>query len=117
MARIHSLQLLRARLHGWTRPPWVLVLLFAGDLLELAGSFALAAMSPARPAVARVSYATFDVPVVVPASTLGVALVGIGLGLLMGASLIGELVVMFRRAQIVRWRRRMPRRAVAAWPA
>jgi hypothetical protein len=103
MAKPDDLQLLRAHLAGWTRPSWLLVLLFVGDLLELAGSVALAAMSPA-PAAPRVPYPTFDLPSVPPATTLGVALVGIALGLLMGASLVGELVLVFRRTQILRWR-------------
>ena len=102
MARINDLQLLRARLSDWTRPPWVLALLFIGDLIELAGSVALAAMTPAP--APRAPGPAFDVPHVVPAPTLGVALVGVALGLLMGVSLVGELVLLFRRAQILRWR-------------
>jgi hypothetical protein len=53
------------------------------------------------------------VPRVVPAPPLGVALVGVALGLLMGASLVGELVLFFRRAQILRWRYGTRRRTLA----
>jgi len=112
MARIDNLRLLRARLSGWTRPPWALALLFAGDLVELAGSVALAAMSP-PPVSPRTAGPAFDVPHVAPAATLGVAFVGLVLGLLMGASLVGELVLLLRRAQILRWRRGTRRRRVA----
>jgi hypothetical protein len=112
MAKIDDLRLLRARLSDWTRPPWVLALLFAGDLLELAGSVALAAASPA-PAAPPMPGPAFDVPHVVPAPTLGVAFVGVALGLLMGASLVGELVLLFRRAQILQWRSRVRRRNLA----
>jgi hypothetical protein len=103
MARIDTLRLLRACLSELTRPPWVLALLFVGDLVELAGSLVLAATSP-TPATPRTPGPAFDVPRVVPAPTLGVALVGVALGILRGASLVGEVVLIVRRMQILRWR-------------
>jgi len=102
MAKIAHPQLLRARIDGWPRPPWAFVLLFAADLVELAGSLALAAMSPAP--APRVPYAAIDVPPVAPVPTLGVAMLGVAVGLVAFASLVGELVVMVRRAQILGWR-------------
>jgi hypothetical protein len=109
MARINTLRLLRARLadlprRPWTRSPWLLALFLAADLVELAASLALAAVSPPAAARAHVAYAAFDVPYVAPPVTAGVAFIGMVAGLAMGASLIAELVVLFRRAQIMRYR-------------
>jgi len=104
MAKIPTLRLLRARLADVRRSPWALLLLFAGDLVELGASLALAVLSPPPAAHARLPYPAIDVPITPPALTLGVAFVGVAAGLLMGAALVGELVIMFRRAQIFRWR-------------
>ena len=72
--------------------------------MELFASFALAAASPA-PARA-LPYAAIDVPPAPMNATLGVALMGIAAGLMMGAALVAELVVMARRAQILGYKRR-----------
>lgn len=108
MARINTLQLLRARLadlphRPWTRSPWMLALLLAADLVELAASFALAAASPPA-GRAHVSHATFDVPYAAPPITASMAFIGIVAGLVMGATLIAEIVMLVRRARIMRYR-------------
>jgi hypothetical protein len=103
VARIDSLRLLRARLSGWTRTPWALLLLFAADLVELLASIGLALASP-PPAVTKPAYAAIELPVVPVQVTLGVAIMGVLAGLLMGAALVAELWVMVRRAQIFSWR-------------
>lgn len=98
------LALLRAELSEWARTPWGLLALFAGDLVELVASFALAAASPTpRQAL---PYAAIDAPPAPLNATLGVALMGIAAGLLMGAALLAELYVMARRAQLLGWKRR-----------
>lgn len=115
MAKVSTLRLLRLRIASSWRNPWVLLLLFAGDLAELVASVALAVLPP-RPPPAP-TYAAFDVPYVHPAPTLGVAILGVTLGILMGVGIVVELWTMARRAQILRWRagRRRPlgARAVA----
>jgi hypothetical protein len=103
------LDLWRAEISSWARTPWGLLALFAGDLVELVTSFALASASP--PPLQALPYAAFDVPPAPFNATLGVALMGIAAGLLMGAALVAELVVMARRAQILGWKRR--RRALS----
>ena len=103
MAKLSTLTLWRARLRDASRTPWALLLLFAGDLVELCGSIALALASP-PPAGPRLQYAAFEVPTRPVQATLGVAFLGVMLGLLMGAGLVAELWVMVRRAQILRWR-------------
>lgn len=104
MAKIPALRLLRARLADLRRSPWTLLLLFAGDLVELGASLALAVLSPPPAVHARVPYPAFEVPVAPQALTLGVAFIGVTAGLFMGAAILAELVVMFRRAQIFRWK-------------
>ncbi len=103
MAKISTLTLWRARLRDVARTPWGLLLLFAGDLVELGASIAFAVASP-PPAGPRLPYAAFEVPTRPVQVTLGVAFLGVMLGLLMGAGLVAELWVMVRRAQILRWR-------------
>jgi len=102
VAKIDSMRLLRARLRDVTRSPWAL-LLFAGDIAELVASLALALASP-PPAAARAPYPAFDVPTAPAQLTLGVAVVGVMGGLILGAALVAEMVVMVRRAQIFSWR-------------
>ena len=103
MAKIDSLRMLRWRLLALPRPPWMLLVLLMGDIVELGASLALAAASapPARP---HFAYAALDVPSSAPAPTYAVAFLGIALGLLMGVSLVGELWWMFRRMMIERGR-------------
>ena len=103
MARIDSMRLLRARLREAARAPWVLLVLFAGDIAELIASIGLALASP-PPAAAKAPYPVFDVPAAPVQVTLGVAIVGVAAGLLLGAALVAELVVMVRRAQIFNWK-------------
>ncbi|MFT3764698.1 MAG: hypothetical protein QM820_04155 [Minicystis sp.] len=97
------MRLLRARLSGWTRTPWALLLLFAADLVELSASIGLAFASPS-PAVNKVPYAVIDVPTAPAQVTLGVAIMGVVAGLVMLAALVAEFWVMVRRAQIFSWR-------------
>lgn len=103
MAKIDSMRLLRARMSGLLRTPWALLLLFAGDLVELAASVGLALASPPK-AAPKVAYAVIDVPAAPAQLTLGVAMMGIVAGLFLGAALVGELWVMVRRAQIIGYR-------------
>lgn len=110
------MRLLKARLSEWTRAPWMLVLLFAADLVELSASVGLA-LATEPPKIARLPYAALDVPVAPTRLTLGVAMMGVIVGLLMGAAIIAEMVVIVRRAQIFSWRygtARDRRRAAAA---
>lgn len=112
------MRLWRARMSEWTRAPWVLVLLFALDLVELGASIGLA-LATEPPAVARLPYAALDVPATPARLTLGVAMMGVIVGLLMGAAIIAELWVIVRRAQVFSWRygtARDRRRARAAAP-
>jgi hypothetical protein len=106
------MRLWRARLSGWSRTPWALLLLFAADLVELVASIGLA-MATDPPHAAKASYVAIDVPRAPAQLTLGVAIVGTIAGLLMGAAIVAELVVMVRRAQVFSWRygRRAPLRA------
>lgn len=104
MAKIDTLKLWRLRLADLPRKPWLLGLLLVGDLVELSLSLALAAASAEAPARAHASYATFDVPFAPPPVTRGAAFLGLALGLWLGAMLVAELVVLVRRAQIMRYR-------------
>lgn len=109
MAKINTLRLLRERLADlprarWTRSPWVLGLLLLADLAELAASLTLAAVAPPPVAHLRASYPSFDVPYVAPPVAAGVAFIGILAGLMVGASLVAEIVLLFRRAQVMRYR-------------
>lgn len=106
MTKIDPIRMLRWRLAALPRPPWMLVVLLLGDLIELGASFALAAASP--PPVPHVAYVALDVPSQPPATTLTVALLGIMLGLVMGVSLVGELWWMYRRMTFMRRRRSSP---------
>lgn len=113
---VDSFRWLRWRLTALQRSPWVLVVLLVGDVVELAASLALAAVSapPARP---HLPYASLDVPNPPPVPTYGVAFLGIALGLLMGASLVGELWWMVRRMMIERRRYAARRTPGTARPA
>jgi hypothetical protein len=104
MAKPSTLRLWRLRLAGWRRPPWAIAVLFAGDIVELGASIALAAASPPPPGP-KAPYPVFDVPPPAPTATLGVAFLGIVIGLVWGASLVAELVMMYRRVMIRRWKR------------
>lgn len=97
------MRLWRARLGGFTRTPWALLLLFAADLVELSASVGLALAAP-PPAVTRASYVAIDAPTAPVQLTLGVAIAGTIAGLVMGAALVAEMWVMVRRAQIFSWR-------------
>ncbi|APR86667.1 hypothetical protein A7982_12016 [Minicystis rosea] len=103
MAKIDSMRLLRARLGEFTRTPWALLLLFAGDLVELGASIGLALTTP-PPAAPKVAYTVIDVPVAPTQVTLSVAIMGIIAGLVMGVALVAELWVIVRRAQIFNYR-------------
>lgn len=103
MARINTFVLLRARLREWTHTPWALLLLFAGDLVELVASVGLALASP-PPAAPKPPYAAVDLPTTPAQLTLGVAIMGVMVGVLMGAAIVAELWMMVRRAQILSWR-------------
>jgi hypothetical protein len=91
----------------------MVVLLLAGDVIEIGAALALAALSPPAAPPQRLPYPTVDLPIVARSPTAAAAAVGVVAGVMMAVALVGELVVLFRRAQIARWRATRRRRAGA----
>ncbi len=103
MARIDNMRLWRARMSGLPRAPSTLLLLLAADLAELVVSLGLALSAP-PPIAPRHPHVAFDAPVTPTQLTLGVAMMGIALGLIVGGGLVAELWIIVRRAQVFSWR-------------
>jgi hypothetical protein len=112
MARMSSLRLWRFRVAAWVPPPLRIGIFLVLDVLEMAASVALARVSPPPVALVHAPYPVVDVPVVMAPFSASVAALGLAAGILMGASLIYELVVMYRRSRYAfaytRRRRRGP---------
>ena len=113
MAKISTLRLLRARFSGGCPRLALLLVLFASDLVELGASIALALASP-PPARPPSPYPAVDLPTpAAPPLALGLSIALVTAGLLWGAAIVYEMVVLFRRSQIHRWRRARVRLAAA----
>jgi hypothetical protein len=122
MARISTFRLYRLRLAAWRPPPWQIGILLVLDLAETIASAALAMAAPAPAVPAHAPYVAVDVPPLPQALSTSVALLGVMVGLLMGVSLVYELVLAYRRSRyplsVTRRRRspsiQRPRRATAS---